>query len=142
MAKKRPAFSARTLTLPPPQTDNTAHIIEHTRHMYSRDRADVEKSIHDLVNSANPQAQTQPQSQSLAKNWPIDAPNKPVQVSTAPSDPKSQQTPAEQASAQPPKKKRTRSRKKKSSTSGSFEQNTLNNQDSKPTEHETIVKLR
>ena len=34
--EKTPAFSARTLELPPSQADNTLHIIEHSRRMYSR----------------------------------------------------------------------------------------------------------
>ena len=43
--EKTPAFSARTLELPPSQADNTLHIIEHSRRMYSRNREDVEKEI-------------------------------------------------------------------------------------------------
>ena len=43
--EKTPAFSARTLELPPSQADNTPHIIEHSRRMYSRNREDVEKEI-------------------------------------------------------------------------------------------------
>ena len=43
--EKTPAFSARTLELPPSQADNTPHIIEHSRRMYSRSREDVEREI-------------------------------------------------------------------------------------------------
>ena len=43
--EKTPAFSARTLELPPSQADNTPHIIEHSRRMYSRNREDVEREI-------------------------------------------------------------------------------------------------
>lgn len=47
--EKAPAFSARTLQLPPPQADNTKAIIENTRALYSRRREDVEKAINDLI---------------------------------------------------------------------------------------------
>ncbi len=47
--EKVPAFSARTLNLPPPQSDNTAEIIENTRRHYSRSRGDVEKEIEDAI---------------------------------------------------------------------------------------------
>ena len=57
--EKTPAFSARTLELPPSQADNTLHIIEHSRHMYSRSREDVEKEINTAI-----MPQPQPQKQS------------------------------------------------------------------------------
>lgn len=47
--EKTPAFSGRTLELPPVQTDNTLQIIEHSRRIYSRDRMDVESEIRTLV---------------------------------------------------------------------------------------------
>lgn len=47
--EKAPAFSARTLQLPPAQTDNSAAIIEQTRARYSQRREDVEKAINDLI---------------------------------------------------------------------------------------------
>lgn len=43
--EKAPAFNATTLSLPPMQTDNTSQIIENTRRLYSRNRADVEREI-------------------------------------------------------------------------------------------------
>ena len=43
--EKSPAFNATTLTLPKPQTDNTGLIIENTRRLYSRPRAEVEAEI-------------------------------------------------------------------------------------------------
>jgi hypothetical protein len=43
--EKAPAFSATTLTLPPQQSDNTSAIIENTRRVYSRNRAEVEQEI-------------------------------------------------------------------------------------------------
>ena len=47
--EKTPAFSARTLELPPSQADNTPHIIEHSRRMYSRSREDVEREINAAI---------------------------------------------------------------------------------------------
>ena len=47
--EKAPAFSARTLQLPPVQSDNSATIIENTRANYSRTREDVERSIDELI---------------------------------------------------------------------------------------------
>lgn len=57
--EKTPAFSARTLELPPSQADNTPHIIEHSRRTYSRSREDVEKEINAAI-----MPQPQPQKQS------------------------------------------------------------------------------
>ncbi len=155
--EKVPAFSARTLQLPPAQYDNTPAIVEHTRTTYGQTRAAVEKSINDLIQPPaelqrkgpgnpgfkpplhpNDQQPRGPESQSQAKQWPIDAGAKPV----APAEPNRPKiiadTPAGQvalgqspasASEQPkesapaaqegdkPKRKRTRSRRKK--TSGS-----------------------
>lgn len=38
-------FSATTLTIPPTQEDNTATIVQYSRHMYSKPREEVEKQI-------------------------------------------------------------------------------------------------
>lgn len=73
--EKAPAFSATTLTLPPEQIDNTGRIVENTRRLYSRSRAEVEKEINDIIQPPAPQPQQQqqrPQSQAQAKQWPID----------------------------------------------------------------------
>ena len=43
--EKAPAFNATTLTLPPPQIDNTGRIIENTRRNYSRSRSEIEEEI-------------------------------------------------------------------------------------------------
>lgn len=59
--EKTPAFSAKTLTLPPVQADNTLEIIEHSRHLFSRDRSDVETDIARLMMGAQPQTTPQPQ---------------------------------------------------------------------------------
>lgn len=47
--EKSPAFSAKTLNLPPPQDDNTGRIIQHTRELYSRSREDIEQDISDRI---------------------------------------------------------------------------------------------
>lgn len=92
--EKAPAFSARTLQLPPAQADNSAAIIAYTRENYSKRREDVEKAINDLINPpdhlqrkgpGNPgfkpaphENDLQAQSAAQAKQWPVDAGAKPV----------------------------------------------------------------
>ncbi|MGK2896461.1 MAG: type IV secretory system conjugative DNA transfer family protein, partial [Candidatus Saccharimonadales bacterium] len=71
--EKTPAFSARTLNLPPPQIDNTGRIIEHTRLHYSRDRADVEAEISAAITPEQPKQTQVPQSPAVAMQWPINA---------------------------------------------------------------------
>ena len=127
--EKAPAFSATTLTLPETQIDNTGRIIENTRRIFSRNRADVEKEISDAINPPMPQKQAQqqqatpaPQSNTQAKQWPLDAGAMAVnQVLTVrPEMPQTAQgqgsAPTQQsnATADPnkPKRKRTRRRKK------------------------------
>lgn len=119
--EKAPAFSATTLTLPPAQVDNTGRIIENTRRRYSRSRAEVEQEIAMAINPPQPQQQpkSQPQSNTLGKNWPINAqsqvvtpePKKPAEQGT--STPVTTPTPDGDA---PAKKKRTRSRSRKKKT--------------------------
>jgi hypothetical protein len=80
--EKAPAFSARTLQLPPAQADNTKLIVEHTRQTYSQTREAVEQAINDIImppeNLQKRPAQPQPQSVAQAKQWPIDAGATPV----------------------------------------------------------------
>ena len=68
--EKTPAFSARTLELPPSQADNTPHIIEHSRRMYSRNREDVEREINAAImpnhRPKNQSAQARPQAVAAA----------------------------------------------------------------------------
>lgn len=105
--EKQPAFSARTLNLPPPQSDLTQQIIAHTREHYARDRQDVEQEIQSKIQltaarPAQPQqpkpAHTPPAAQQATPT--ASAPAAPTTDSTAPAETK-------------PKRKRTRSRKKK-----------------------------
>ncbi len=82
--EKAPAFSARTLQLPPAQTDNTPLIVEHTREVYSQTREAVEQAINDIImppeNLQKRPASSQPQSNAQAKQWPIDSSAKPSSV--------------------------------------------------------------
>lgn len=47
--EKAPAFSARTLNLPPAQDDNTGRIIQNTRERYSRPHDEVEREISERI---------------------------------------------------------------------------------------------
>ncbi|HET8883989.1 MAG TPA: type IV secretion system DNA-binding domain-containing protein [Candidatus Saccharimonadales bacterium] len=138
--EKSPAFSASTLTLPPPQTDNSSRIIENTRRYYSRSRSDVEQEISEAIQPpAHLQAKKPPQSASQAKQWPINAQSQNV----TPTRPKTSPRPAtkglasaavespapkpeqgsenshNESSEAPVKKKRTRTRKRKPATDAS-----------------------
>ncbi len=130
--EKTPAFSARTLELPPPQTDNTAHIVDHTRANYSRKREDIEREISESIQPPETlqKKKPAPQSNTLGKNWPINAQTHtitpdatPVAASTPAAKPAAAQesgaaaTPVAGDNEQPVKKKRTRTRKRKKSTS-------------------------
>lgn len=119
--EKSPAFSAKTLELPPPQNDNTPLIIENTRRHYSRTRAEVEKEISDAIRPPEHlQPKKQPQSAAQAAKWPVNAqsqtitPQQPRPATTAAQGSSAQQPPATNPDGTPVKKKRTRSRKKKS----------------------------
>lgn len=134
--EKSPAFSATTLALPPEQIDNTAQIIENSRRLYSRSRADVEAEINDLINmSASMQPQVNPQASrnqdpnlpktpAQAKLWPVDAGAKAVEMIVETpegifSNTTSQDAPMAPAGAfgsesdAPAKRKRKRTRKRK-----------------------------
>jgi hypothetical protein len=126
--EKAPAFSATTLTLPPPQIDNTGRIIEHTRKLYSPTREEIEQEISAAV--ATPQ-KAQPQPAVAPKQWPINA-----QTNVITPDATTQQQPIEQpqntttdaalpAEGAPVKKKRTRKRKRKTAASSTSDSSTL-----------------
>ncbi len=70
--EKSPAYSATTLTLPPPQIDNTGRIIENTRRLYSRSRVEVETEISDAIKPPQNLQQKAPQP-NTGKQWPINA---------------------------------------------------------------------
>lgn len=82
--EKTPAFSATTLTIPTSQTDYFTNIVDNSRLHYSRDRAEVEEEIRELI-SPRTQSAPLPQSASQAKTWPIDAGAHPAQQAQSPS---------------------------------------------------------
>ncbi len=127
--EKAPAFSATTLALPNAQTDYFEQIVAHSRHLYSRDRSEVEHEIKSLI--APDQLSVKPVPDPVQKTWPIQGATPVVRATpvTTPSSPAaphqqpkqgsvSPSTPAEssQASGEPgaPRKRtRSRSRRKK-----------------------------
>lgn len=116
--EKVPAFSAKTLELPPAQADNTSLIIEHSRRMYSRNRQDVEQSISSII---RPEPAKPAQPAKKPSTAPTAAAKEPSTGKTQPQRKDTNSTPAP-PSPNPtgdeprPKKKRTRSRRKKPST--------------------------
>ena len=130
--EKSPAFSATTLKLPSEQIDNTGRIIEHSRRLYSRPRAEVEAEINTLIQPPVAQKQADARQQptvapvvpltpSQAKLWPIDAGAMAVQHTVATpqgtSAPNTTDTPnplpATNPDGTPVKKKRKRTRRRK-----------------------------
>jgi hypothetical protein len=105
--EKAPAFSATTLTLPPEQIDNTGRIIENTRRLYSRTRSEIEQEIQTAIAIPENLQQKKPQSQSQARQWPVDAGAKAVEQLIAPPTSEEQGSEPEK-----PKRKRVRRRKK------------------------------
>lgn len=84
--EKAPAFSATTLTIPTPQTDYFSYIVDNSRHIYSRDRAEVEQEINDLISPRTTAPQPVP---------------KPIAVDAIPAMQKPPMAPAEQGSDAP-----------------------------------------
>ncbi len=131
--EKTPAFSARTLNLPEAQTDNSPHIIENTRALYSRPRAEVEAEISNLVQprgGASNAPVIKPE-EPVGKTWPINAQSQVVTPNTSAND-----------SPAPAKKKRTRSRKKKPAVQANTNQQGAELKTDASSQTETIVKLR
>ncbi len=141
--EKAPAFSATTLKLPTEQVDNTGRIVENSRRLYSRNRADVEAEINALINmpatlqpKVNPEASNHqdpnlPHTPAQAKLWPIDAGAKAVMGLVTPpngteltnaanvpentpqTSPQAFGSGEEEQPAAPSKKKRKRTRRRK-----------------------------
>lgn len=116
--EKQPAFSARTLNLPPVQSDLTTQIIANTRTRYSRQREDIEAEITSRivptigqptpVSTAAKQAEaTTVMSPAIAELPSVDVSLRPTEIIASTS---------ESTSNAAPKKKRTRTRRKKSTT--------------------------
>jgi hypothetical protein len=127
--EKSPAFSARTLTLPPYQADNTSLMIEHTRRYFSRERSDVEREISELV---KPIAQQQ---STVSRATPVAAPAKKPEVQTI------SPQPTAAGNSEPPKKKRTRTRKKKPATTTDSSA-IVQKPEKKPDGDNTLLKIR
>lgn len=137
--EKTPAFSARTLNLPPAQTDNTEHIIENTRRLYSRSRTEVEEEISAAINKQNnpqqpakapapapapKQAPTSPQPNVITPDsvTVVGEGTAPVATEVAPQSQLEQPaSPALEGGEAAPAKKKRRRRKKKSTTGGGGE---------------------
>ncbi|MDN5274249.1 MAG: hypothetical protein JWP06_150 [Candidatus Saccharibacteria bacterium] len=96
--EKAPAFSATTLNLPPAQIDNSDKIVENTRRLYSRTRAEVEIEISNAINTANaPKAHVPAPA---PKQWPINAQSNVITPDT-PVAPKAATQPAIHVPARP-----------------------------------------
>lgn len=130
--EKSPAFSATTLSLPPPQTDFLQEIITNSRLHYARPQTEVKEEIENLLGKkvglpvSQQQSTPQPQSQSLGKQWPIQGASRPAPVETkqgggeGASSPSETPTPSQDGSEAPApaKRKRTRSRSRSRNKSG------------------------
>ncbi len=119
--EKAPAFNARTLTLPIPQTDNTGRIVENTRRLYSRSRVDVENEISDAIRPvSNLQKPPSAATQTHNIKWPVGI--KPVfdDTRTTTGQATTNQSVVSEVEIKP-KRKRVRSRKKKNQTTQSTE---------------------
>lgn len=146
--EKAPAFSATTLTLPPAQQDNMASIVEHTRRLYSRPRTEVETAIAEAIKVPQQLQKTPKQSQSQAKQWPINAHTQVVTPDAQKEKTPKEDTPKPEApkvadqteASAAPKRKRNRSRKKKSTQSEAPK--TGDTATEKKANDETVVQLR
>lgn len=127
--EKAPAFNATTLTLPTPQIDNTGRIIENTRRLYSRSRAEVEEEIASAIKPMGSQKPANTQSRNI--KWPIGI--KPISDNTSPLTRQASTISigrAELETDTKPKRKRIRTRKRKS------EPNPRQNDDTLQIKHE------
>ncbi len=126
--EKTPAFSARSLELPPVQTDNTSRIIEHTRRHYGRERASIEQMISDTIQTPV-MAQPKTNQQTPAKTPPEPTQGAKQQKTETSASQSSKATPASSTKAgeAPAKRKRSRTRRKNptpASTASSTESKT------------------
>lgn len=133
--EKTPAFSGRTLKLPVAQDDNTGRIIEYTRLHYSRDRADIEKEISDVIRVPE-KFQPKPAQTWAGNEVPkipaTPRPASPQQAAHGPAPTVVQHSPQPPVArsadgSEEPRRKRTRSRKRKP-TGESGDENTQNTQ--------------
>ena len=122
--EKQPAFSARTLNLPPPQTNLLHEIIQHTREHYGRSREEVEAIIERNIIAQNqstnsPRQQQAPSAQT--QESPKQLPPMPgtEQAGTSPATSTEPVADEQATSPAPAKRKRTRTRKKKTPAAAS-----------------------
>lgn len=111
--EKAPAFNATTLTLPPPQTDNTSLIIENTRRNYSRSRSEVEQEIASAIRPPE-NLQRPPAPHNQIKKWPVGI--KPVSDVTNTAEQSTPLNPVTTEVEINPRRKRPRTRRKKTGT--------------------------
>ncbi len=160
--EKQPAFSARTLNLPPAQADLTAQIIANTRAHYSRAREEIEG---DITNRIAPPSSVKPPASAAAKQAaatttmapaiaekpeaPAAQPSTEIPPSPEARQPQPTAKPATPEAPAPAKKKRSRSRRKKSTTTAKqaeaptpAKQSKPPAKPPKPTSDETVIKLR
>jgi len=141
--EKVPAFSARTLELPPVQADNTSQIIEYSRRHYSRSRKEVEEAIDEVVKTTTIKKQP-PVKKSQTATKEESTANKKDLTETTTSIAKSQEKPKviEKTTEQPEKKRRPRSRKKPTTTTSVAKKTTTTKKASEPKTDETILKIK
>ncbi len=108
--EKAPAFSATTLTLPPYQTDNTGRIIENTRRLYSRTRAEIEQEISNAIRPPENLQKTAPQQKQQQQQPATQQPNAQNQGMAIPHGS------ATNTAAEVAKRRRTRPRRRKKPT--------------------------
>ncbi len=144
--EKQPAFSARTLNLPPVQTDLTPQIIANTRTRYSRPRDEIEG---DIANSIAPPSSVKQTGTPPITPLPVPAAAEPAPKEVLLEAPKAETTqltiaPLDETLPAPAKKKRTRSRRKKSAAAKPVTALTEPKKQApaKPTSNETVIKLR
>lgn len=135
--EKTPAFSARTLNLPPIQTDLTAEIIARTREIYSRPRAEIEAEIQSAV---RPPENLQPKPSANPPKPPISSPKPAPERSTTMTRTEPVTTSGNDDLIRP-KRKRTRSRRKKPTTTPSEQGSTPPTSSSEQIDP-TLLKLR
>lgn len=145
--EKTPAFSGRTLQLPPVQIDNTLHIIENTRRMYSTNRERVEIEISEAVkpiDSRRPENKPKPKNQNKPQQQPATQQAKP-QASQDNQNRGGVPAPGQGSSTAKPKRKRTRRRKRPKSDNTVAATTTPQNKPTpqkKPDEDETVLKIK
>jgi len=140
--EKSQAFSATTLTLPPPQIDNTGRIIENTRKNYSRSKEDIQLEIQTAIRPPE-YLKKQPKSQAQQKQWPIDTMAIPASQPAKPTAGEASSLSPSSDIPEEPKKKRRR-RRKKPSNDGSAKSSDNNKQpqtNSKDSDDSGVLKV-